>query len=183
MKKSLALIVWCVDYMLRCTYRSSTLEDYHRLGKSEVEDWGQVGGHICCACYLLHPSLLGPPWYGSMVKVLNWFIALSAAEAVLMKSIVQSTVDAQFACTEGLQAARCSWHKGNYCLCVWRMGQLAWQRTTPALQAAQKEKSIPSCNAKIDAFGFNLYIRGADFSKKFKIWKSACCWIRSEKEF
>jgi hypothetical protein len=33
-KKSLALIVWCVDYMLRCTYRSSTLIAYFKNSKS-----------------------------------------------------------------------------------------------------------------------------------------------------
>jgi hypothetical protein len=50
---------------------------------------------------ILVDGLQGRSIIRSMVEVLSWFIALSATEAVLMKSTLQTILDTQFSCTEG----------------------------------------------------------------------------------
>jgi hypothetical protein len=43
-EKSLALIVWCVDYPLRCMYRSRALLNYKNISKQKLQPgWGGGG--------------------------------------------------------------------------------------------------------------------------------------------
>jgi hypothetical protein len=48
MKKSLALIVLCVDYMLLCTYRSSTRSEMRKEFKEEITTYVLLYCAVSC---------------------------------------------------------------------------------------------------------------------------------------
>jgi hypothetical protein len=109
-------------------------------------------------------GLYGKSVIRSMVEVISWFIALSATEAVLMKSTLQSILDTQFRCTEGQ-----GWQADRQCfrlpagldtkatVAFVSDGWGSWPDCIPPVpQAAEREIIMSLLAVLTEAFDLNL---------------------------